>query len=44
LALDTEAVPGLIYGTPTASGTNLVTVVMTTSGGSRTNTIRIVVP
>lgn len=43
LALDTEAVPGLIYGTPTAAGTNQVTVVMTTSGGSRTNTIRIVV-
>jgi len=43
LALDTEAVPGLIYGTPTAPGTNLVTVIMTTSGGSRTNTIRMVV-
>lgn len=43
LALDTEAVPGLIYGTPTARGTNLVTVIMTTSGGSRTNTIRMVV-
>jgi hypothetical protein len=44
LVLDTETVPGLIYGTPTASGTNQVTVIMTTSGGSRTNTIRIVVP
>jgi hypothetical protein len=44
LVLDTETVPGLIYGTPTATGTNQVTVIMTTSGGSRTNTIRIVVP
>jgi len=43
LFLDTEVVPGLIYGTPTTPGTNNVTVIMTTSGGSRTNTIRIVV-
>lgn len=44
LSLDQEAVPGLIYGTPTVRGTNLVNVIMTTSGGSRTNTVRVVVP
>lgn len=43
LQLDENQVPGLIYGTPTARGTNNVTVIMETSGGSRTNTIRIVV-
>jgi len=43
LNLDQNNIPGLIYGTPTAPGTNNVTVIMNTSGGTRTNTIRIIV-
>jgi hypothetical protein len=35
---------GLIYGTPTVAGNNSFAVIMTTSVGCRTNTIRIVLP
>jgi len=43
LNLDQNNIPGLIYGTPTQTGTNNVTVLMSTSGGTRTNTVRIIV-